>query len=76
MATFGGADMEHVNNSAALCHEQADRIRSLALTEGDQTKRRLLFAVAEQYYLLHDQLVELQRYAMRPGSKVDLAATN
>jgi hypothetical protein len=56
--------MKDLLTNATLCHEQADRMRGLALAEQHPTKRRLLFAVAEQYYLLHDELVALNRHML------------
>lgn len=59
-----GHRMDQLLTNATLCHQQADRMRALALAEADKTKRRLLLAVSEHYYLLHDQLVELYRHLL------------
>ena len=68
--------MDKLLTNAALCHEQAERTRALAIMEMDQTKRRLLFALAEQYYLLHDQLVELNRHLLVVCSDTDRATAS
>jgi len=52
--------MDSILTNAELCQAQADLVQALALKERDPTKQRLMFAVAEQYYLLHDQLVALE----------------
>jgi hypothetical protein len=44
---------------ATLYHEQAERMRALGLREGDRKRREAILGIAEYYYLLHDQYVEL-----------------
>jgi hypothetical protein len=53
--------METVFSNARLCHDQAERIHALATKEPDRTRQRIMFILADQYYLLHDRLVELQK---------------
>lgn len=60
--------MGELTTSAALCHEQAERARALAAAEGDKQKRRVMLMISEYYYLLHDQMVELDRLQLAlPG---------
>ena len=54
--------MDSLATTAANCHEHADKTRALALRERDHTKRIILFAISEQFYLLHEQLAELNQY--------------
>jgi hypothetical protein len=44
---------------AGAYHEQAERMRELGLNEKNKKRRETLLAIAEHYYLLHDQYLEL-----------------
>ena len=61
---LGAAMMDSLATTAANCHEHADKTRALALVERDHTKRVILFAISEQFYLLHEQLVELNHHLL------------
>lgn len=56
--------MDSLATTAADCHEHAAKTRALALVERDHTKRVILFAISEQFYLLHEQLVELNHHLL------------
>ena len=51
--------MDNPLMKATLYLEQADRMRALGLREGDRKRREAILGIAEYYYLLHDQYVEL-----------------
>jgi hypothetical protein len=51
--------MDNLLTNADLILEQAERMHALALGESDLKRKRLMYAVAEHYYLLHDRLQEL-----------------
>ena len=53
--------MDELLSNAGLYHDQAERVRALAVKEEDSKRRQVLFAIAEHYYLLHDQFEELGR---------------
>jgi len=59
--------MDELTANAALCHDQAERVRALAATEGDKQKRRVMQMICECYYLLHDHLMELDRLQLAPA---------
>ncbi len=61
---------EHLIN-AGLYHDQAERMHALAVKEGNKKRQQVMFAIAEHYYLLHDQFVELGR--LRPPPALRLA---
>jgi hypothetical protein len=44
---------------ATLYYEQPERMRALGLREADRKRREAILGIAEYYYLLHDQYVEL-----------------
>jgi|GraSoiStandDraft_51_1057287.scaffolds.fasta_scaffold4720136_1 hypothetical protein len=53
--------MDELLVNARYYHDQAERMRALAVKEEDRKRRRVMFAIAEHYYLLHDQFEELDR---------------
>ena len=59
--------MDEMMSDAVLCHDQAEHIRALALKEKDKDRRRVMLAISECYYLLHDQLVELEQMSVLSG---------
>ena len=61
---------------AGLYLEQAERVRELGLNENRTNMRDNLLALAENYYLLHDQFAELgqSRGSEPPYSAPDAAA--
>ena len=54
--------MDDPLSKAKLFLEQAERARDLGLNENHPNMRENLFALAENYYLLHDQFVELGQF--------------
>jgi hypothetical protein len=60
--------MDNLLTNAALVLEQAERMHVLAVGESDKRKKRIIFAIAEHYYLLHDRLLELGQ--METGENV------
>ena len=50
-------------------HDQAERMRALAVKEEDRKRQQVMFAIAEHYYLLHDQFEELGRLQPRPAPR-------
>ncbi|HZQ39906.1 MAG TPA: hypothetical protein VFA87_03905 [Rhizomicrobium sp.] len=64
--------MDNLLTDAGLIHEQAERMHVLALRESDKRKQRVMFAVAEHYYLLHDRLQELEQF--EPAQNVAIFA--
>lgn len=63
--------MDELLSHAELYHDQAERMRALAVKEEDLKRRQVMFAIAEHYYLLHDHFVELG--ALRPRPELRLA---
>ena len=53
--------MENLQAAIGFYREQAQAVYVLALREKDTNRRRVLLAICEHYYLLHDQLLELAR---------------
>ena len=51
--------MDDPLSKARLFLEQAERVRDLGLNESHTNMRENLLALAENYYLLHDQFMEL-----------------
>ena len=63
--------MDELSSNAALYHDQAERMHALAVKEENRKRQRVMFAIAEHYYLLHDQFTELDR--LRPPPALRLA---
>lgn len=53
--------MNHLREAILFYREQAQIIFVLATKEPDKPKQRILFAISEHYYMLHDQLTELEK---------------
>ena len=53
--------MDEIFDNAGLYHDQAERMHALAVKEENRKRQRVMFAIAEHYYLLHDGIVELGR---------------
>ena len=70
-AREAAAMMDDLLTVATESHKQAECWWALAAKEGDKTKQRIMFALAEQYYLPHDQLVELDQFALGPKFTCD-----
>jgi hypothetical protein len=51
--------MNNLLNNTRLYQDQAERTEDLARKEGDSERRRVLTAIAEHLYMLHDDLVVL-----------------
>lgn len=51
--------MEDALTRAKLYHDEATKTEALAWEEHDPERHQLLLSVAEQYYMLHDTLMEL-----------------
>jgi hypothetical protein len=58
---------------AKLYLAQAEQMQDLGLNEKDRRSRRMLLAIAEYYFLLHDKYVELGQLdgpgPLHPGDK-------
>jgi hypothetical protein len=62
--------MDEVFINARLYHDQAERMHALAVKEGNRKRQQVMFAIAEHYYLLHDQFVELGRLRPPPALRL------
>jgi hypothetical protein len=60
--------MSDLLTDTRLILDQAERMHAMALGEADKKKQRVMFAIAEHYYLLHDGLLELGQ--MEPGANI------
>ena len=60
---------EHASN-ADFYHDQAERMHALAMKEENRKRQQVMFAIAEHYYLLHDQFVELGRLRPKPALRL------
>lgn len=63
--------MDKVFVDAELYHDQAECMYALAMKEENRKRQRVMFAIAEHYYLLHDRFTELGR--LRPPPALRLA---
>ena len=66
--------MNDAHIKAGVYHEQAERVRELGLKEENKKKRETLLAIAEHYYLLHDQYLELWQMHQSTGLGGEVAA--
>ena len=66
--------MKDAKIKAGAYHEQAERMRELGLKEENKKKREALLAIAEYYYLLHDQYLELWQLHQSPIPGGEVAA--
>ena len=66
--------MKDAQIKAGVYHEQAERMRELGLKEENKKKREALLAIAEYYYLLHDQYLELWQMHQSTGLGGEVAA--
>ena len=64
--SVGGA-MDDLQTMAALCMKDAELMRTAGLIERDMERRRVMLAIAEHYFLLHDELLELERLLLPAG---------
>jgi hypothetical protein len=62
--------MDQLLRNTNLYHDQAERVHALALREHDKKRQLVLLAIAEHFYLLHDQLVELGHLQQRQAFRV------
>ena len=59
--------MNNLLNNTRLYQDQAERTEDLARKEGDSERRRVLTAIAEHLYMLHDDLVVLGNLDQLPA---------
>lgn len=56
--------------NAGLYHDQGERMLGLAMQEENKRRQRVMLAIAEQYFLLHDHFVELGQLLGAPALRL------
>ncbi|HZQ41343.1 MAG TPA: hypothetical protein VFA87_11130 [Rhizomicrobium sp.] len=62
--------MDELLINAGLYHDQAERMYALAMKEKNRKRQQVMFAIAEHYYLLHDEFMELGRLPPPPALRL------
>jgi hypothetical protein len=62
--------MNNLLTNAGLYHDQAERMLALAMQEESRNRQRVMLAIAEQYFLLHDHFVELGQLHGAPALRL------